>query len=59
MWDLNMIERGLAEQRAVALNAMKAVALWKTDDPWRTTAEDRYVIAEDVSRRLREQLLTV
>ena len=59
MWDLNMIERGLAEQRAVALNAMKAVALWKTDDPCRATAEDRYVIAEDVSRRLREQLLAV
>lgn len=59
MWDLNMIERGLAEQRAVALNAMKAVALCKTDDPRRADAEDRYVIAEDVSRRLREQLLAV
>lgn len=59
MWDLNMIERGLAEQRAVALNAMKAVALWKTDDPHRATAEDCYVIAEDVSRRLRGLLLAV
>ena len=59
MWDLNMIERGLAEQRAVTLNAMKAVALWQTDDPHRASAEDCYVIAEDVSRRLREQLLAV
>jgi predicted glycosyl hydrolase (DUF1957 family) len=57
MWDLNMIERGLAEQRAVALNALKAVTLSTRDDPCRSTAHDRYVIAEDVSRHVREQLL--
>lgn len=57
MWDLNMIERGLAEQRAVALNAMKAVTLSTLEEPCRSTAHDRYVIAEDVSRHVREELL--
>lgn len=57
MWDLNMIERGLAEQRAVALNAMKAVRVSTLEEPCRATAQDRYVIAEDVSRRVREELL--
>lgn len=57
MWDLNMIERGLAEQRAVALNAMKAIKLSALDDACRSAAQDRYVIAEDLSRRVREALL--
>ena len=57
MWDLNMIERGLAEQRAVALNAMKAIRLSALDDACRSAAQDRYVIAEDLSRRVREALL--
>ena len=58
MWDLNMIERGLAEQRAVALNAMKAIALSTLEESCRSAAQDRYVIAEDLSRRVREELLT-
>jgi hypothetical protein len=57
MWDVNMIERGLAEQRAVALNAMKAITASELDAPCRSNARDRYVIAEDASRRIREQLL--
>jgi len=52
-----MIERGLAEQRAVALNAMKAIKLSTVDDTCRSTAQDRYVVAEDLSRRVREVLL--
>lgn len=57
MWDLNMIERGLAEQRAVTLNAMKAVAVSTLDRAARSAAHDRYVLAEDISRRVREHLL--
>ena len=57
MWDLNMIERGLAEQGAVVLNAMKAVKLSTLDDPCRVTAEDRYEIAENLSRRVHDLLL--
>jgi hypothetical protein len=57
MWDLNMIERGLAEQRAVALNAMKAIRLSGLDEACRSTAQNHYVIAEDLSRRVREALL--
>lgn len=57
MWDLNMIERGLAEQRAVALNAMKAIMASELDELCRSNARDRYVIAEDISRRIREQLI--
>ncbi len=57
MWDLNMVERGLAEQRAVAINAMKAVALSKAHNACREAAEDRYAIADDLSRRVRRHLL--
>ena len=57
MWDLNMIERGLAEQGAVVLNAMKAVKLSTLDDPCRVTAEDRYEIAENLRRRVHDLLL--
>ncbi|HWI20787.1 MAG TPA: hypothetical protein VNT81_23695, partial [Vicinamibacterales bacterium] len=57
MWDLNMVERGLAEQRAVALNAMKAVTMSKAPDACRENADDRFAIAEDLGRRVRRHLL--
>ena len=57
MWDLNMIERGLAEQRAVVINAMKAVTMSKAPSACREAAEDRFAIAEDLSRRVRRHLL--
>ena len=57
MWDLNMVERGLAEQRAVVLNAMKALTMSKAQSACRQTADDRYAIAEDLGRRVRRQLL--
>lgn len=57
IWDLNMIERGLAEQRAVAINAMKAVAMSQVETASREAAEDRYAIAEDLSRRVWRHLL--
>lgn len=58
MWDLNMIERGLAEQRAVVINATKAVVTSKAPRACREAAEDREAIAEDLSRRVRRHLLT-
>ena len=57
MWDLNMVERGLAEQRAVAINAMKAVLLSKAQRACREAAEDHYAVADDLSRRVRRHLL--
>jgi hypothetical protein len=57
MWDLNMVERGLAEQRAVVINAMRAVTMSKAEGACREAAEDRYAIAEDLSRRVRRHLL--
>ena len=57
MWDLNMVERGLAEQQAVALNAMKAIGLSAEGTRMREAARDRYALAEDLSRRTREHLL--
>jgi predicted glycosyl hydrolase (DUF1957 family) len=57
MWDLNMVERGLAEQRAVAINAMKAINMSSDGAAVLEAAGDRYAIAEDLSRRTREQLL--
>lgn len=57
MWDLNMVERGLAEQRAVVINAMKAVTMSKGSHTSREAAEDRHAIAEDLGRRVRRHLL--
>jgi len=57
MWDLNMVERGLAEQRAVVINAMKAVTMSKAHGASLEAAEDRCAIAEDLSRRVRRHLL--
>ena len=57
MWDLNMIERGLAEQRAVVINAMRAVTISNAESTCRDAAEDCYAIAEDLSRRVRRHLL--
>ena len=51
MFDLNMIERGLEEQRAVMINAMKAVTMSKAPTACREAAEDRQAIAEDMSRK--------
>ena len=58
MFDLNMIERGLEEQRAVVINATRAVMMSKAPSGCREAAEDRLAIAEDLSRRVRRQLLT-
>ena len=57
MWDLNMIDRGLAEQGAVILNAMKAVKLSGLDDRCRAVADDHYEIAENLSHRVHDWLL--
>ena len=56
MFDLNMIERGLEEQRAVVINAMKAVTLSKVSRACREAAEDHQAIAEDLSRRVRRHV---
>jgi hypothetical protein len=58
MWDLNMVERGLSEQRAVVLNAAKCVAMSAAgDDGRRQRADDLYAIADQLSRRVRQQVL--
>lgn len=57
MSDLNMVERGLAEQRAVVLNAMKALTMSRVPGGCRETAEDRCAVAEDLGRRVRQHLL--
>ena len=54
-----MIERGLAEQGAVVLNAMKAVKLSTVDERCRVAAEDHYDIAENISRRVHDLLLAI
>ena len=58
MWDINMIERGLAEQAAVMLNVARAVRLAGMDAETRRAVNDRLVVAEDLGRRIRERLVT-
>ena len=58
MWDINMIERGLAEQAAVMLNVARAVRLAGVDAETRRAVNDRLVVAEDLGRRIRERLVT-
>ena len=52
MWDINMIERGLAEQRAVVLNAVKAIRAAGGDETAPTKADDAFVLSEAVAHRL-------
>lgn len=57
MWDLNMIERGLAEQAAVMLNAARAIHLGDPDGEARYKTDDQLLIAQDLERRIREHLV--
>lgn len=56
MWDINMIQRGLDEQRAVVLNAAKAIRMAGSEDG-RSRAEDLAAVSADLSRRITETLL--
>lgn len=58
MWDINMIERGLAEQAAVMLNVARAARLECVDAATRRAVNDRLVVAEDLGRRIRQRLVT-
>ena len=57
MWDINMIERGLAEQRAVVLNAAKAIKMAKPDSTALSRAEDGVMLSDGIARRLIDRLL--
>ena len=57
MWDINMIERGLAEQRAVVLNAAKAIKIAKPDSARLARAEDGVMLSDGIARRLIDRLL--
>ena len=57
MWDINMIERGLAEQRAVVLNAAKAIKVAKPDSATLSRAEDSVMLSDGIARRLMDRLL--
>jgi hypothetical protein len=57
MSDLNMIDRGLVQQRAVTLNAMKAVVAANWTGTGRLNAEQQYVCADDLGRRIREHVV--
>jgi hypothetical protein len=58
MWHINMIERGLAEQRAVALNAVKAVrASGSRETTALTKADEAFVVSELVTHRLVDRLV--
>ncbi|HLG54271.1 MAG TPA: hypothetical protein VI485_03005 [Vicinamibacterales bacterium] len=57
MWDINMIERGLAEQRAVVLNAAKAIRVTRPDAATLTNAENDLMLSEGIAHRLTERLL--
>jgi len=57
MWDINMIERGLAEQRAVVLNAAKAITLAAPDHAALTKGDDAVILSEGIAHRLIDRLL--
>ena len=57
MWDINMIERGLAEQRAVVLNAAKAIKLAAPDHAALTEGDDAVILSEGIAHRLVDRLL--
>ncbi len=57
MWDINMVERGLAEQAAVVLNVARAAKLAKPDAATQTMIDERVAVAKDIARRLFDRLV--
>ena len=57
MWDINMIERGLAEQRAVVLNAVKAIRAAGGNGAAMVKADEAFVLSEAVAHRLVDRLV--
>lgn len=59
MWDINLVNKGLALQEEVALNAYKSIKLSDADEEVKNALYDKVVAARDAATKIRDQLLSV
>jgi len=58
MWDINLVNRGLAQQFEVILNAYKAISVSTISQEEKTECYDKVIVARDTADRIKEQLFT-
>jgi len=58
MWDINLVNRGLAQQVEVILNAYKAISISTIPQEEKTECYDKVIVARHIADRIRDQLFT-
>jgi hypothetical protein len=56
MWDINLVNRGLMQQREVVFNAYKAIRLGDLSEDEKTEAYYRVIVSRDLRTKITDQL---
>jgi len=56
MWDINMVNRGLMEQREVVLNAYKAIKVSDLNEEEKTEAYYKVIVSRDLRNKIMDEL---
>ncbi|MDM7998706.1 MAG: hypothetical protein QUS33_01565 [Dehalococcoidia bacterium] len=56
MWDINLVNRGLMQQREVVFNAYKAIRLGNLSEDEKTEAYYRVIVSRDLRTKITDQL---
>jgi alpha-amylase/alpha-mannosidase (GH57 family) len=56
MWDINLVNRGLMQQREVVFNAYKAIRLGDLSEEEKTEAYYRVIVSRDLRTKITDQL---
>ena len=58
-WDINMVNRGLMQQREVVFNAYKAIRLGSLSEDEKTEAYYRVIVSRDLRTKITDQLFVL
>ena len=56
MWDINLVNRGLMQQREVVFNAYKGIKMSDLDEDAKTEAYYRVIVSRDLRSKIMDQL---
>ncbi len=56
MWDINLVNRGLMQQREVVFNAYKAIRMSDLSEDEKTEAYYRVIVSRDLRTKIMDQL---
>ncbi len=59
MWDINMVNRGLMQQREVVFNAYKSIRLGSLSEDEKTEAYYRVIVSRDLRTKITDQLFVL